>query len=254
MGTVVSLDLRQQNQASQQVQVALEAAIQLLHHLDRTLTTWDESSPLQRWRRGEIALDQAPVEVAESVRLAQDAARRTGGAFDPNHAGQVGWGPDPTGLVKGWAAHLVSERLAAHGVVDHLVNAAGDLVGLGLADGEPWSVGVAHPLRPGLLVSVVRGPADGVRFAVATSGPAERGGHVMDPRTGAAAHALASATVVGSDGAWCDALATAAVALGRDSPSLLSDVAALLVHDDGSTWTSPRWEWAVSHEGIAPVG
>jgi thiamine biosynthesis lipoprotein len=51
--------------------------------------------------------------------------------------------------------------------------------------------------------------------AVATSGSYERGHHIIDPRTGEPATALASATVVGPDLAAADAYATALYAAGR---------------------------------------
>jgi FAD:protein FMN transferase len=48
------------------------------------------------------------------------------------------------------------------------------------------------------------------RGAVATSGAAARGAHVVDPRTGLGIDRSGSATVVGPDLLWADVWATAA--------------------------------------------
>ena len=99
-------------------------------------------------------------------------------------------------MVKGWAVERASGLLLAAGFADHAVNAGGDIRLRGSpSPGRPWRVGIAHPhVRDGLAVVAELG--DG---AVATSGTAERGAHVIDPHTGRAALELASVTVVGAD-------------------------------------------------------
>jgi thiamine biosynthesis lipoprotein len=95
-------------------------------------------------------------------------------------------------------------------------------------------VGVADPNRPGALVASVQGEG---RLAVATSGTAERGCHVLDPHTGDPVAVLASVTVVGRDLAEVDAYATAAFAMGHGAAGWLTarpDLAALLVATDGT--------------------
>ncbi|MFB0627467.1 FAD:protein FMN transferase [Streptomyces sp. AB3(2024)] len=74
-------------------------------------------------------------------------------------------------------------------------------------------MGIADPCRPGGLLTTV----EGRDFAAAASGGAERGRHVLDPRTGRAAHRLLAATVTGPDLTRADSRATAAVALGPDA-------------------------------------
>mgnify|MGYP000948061856 CR=1 FL=1 len=80
--------------------------------------------------------------------------------------------------------------------------------------GRPWRVGVADPLRPGGLAAVVSATgAD--ELAVATSGTAERGDHIVDPRTGRSAVTdLVAVTVVAPRLTWADCWATAAFAMG----------------------------------------
>jgi thiamine biosynthesis lipoprotein len=102
----------------------------------------------------------------------------------------------------------------------------------------PWQIGVTHPLYAGELAAIVR-IHDG---AVATSGTAERGHHVVNPLTGEPATALASVTVVGAHLTWVDVVATAALARGADARrwlTALDGVEALAVAADGSGWWTP---------------
>ena len=80
-----------------------------------------------------------------------------------------------------------------------------------------WRIGIEDPRDPTRVVAVVP-----VRNgAVATSGPAHRGGHVVDARTGAVPDAVASVTVVHDDLTWADIDATAAFALGAGAAAWL---------------------------------
>ena len=58
---------------------------------------------------------------------------------------------------------------------------------------------------------------DVVDGSVATSGDYEKGAHIIDPHTGLIAIGARSATVIGPDGAICDALATALMVDGMDA-------------------------------------
>jgi thiamine biosynthesis lipoprotein len=73
-------------------------------------------------------------------------------------------------------------------------------------------------------------------FAVATSGVAERGPHIVNPLTGVPALELASATITGPSLTRVDAYATAAFAMGPDALLWIEGVCgheALLVGDRG---------------------
>jgi len=93
------------------------------------------------------------------------------------------------------------------------IDAGGDIYFGGCNfQGEPWRAGVRHPRLRDELVD---------RFnvadrAVCTSGDYERGAHILDPRDGATAQAVASATVVAPSAMLADALATAAFVLGPE--------------------------------------
>ncbi|WP_083420046.1 FAD:protein FMN transferase [Pseudofrankia sp. BMG5.36] len=212
--------------AAPDLDAAVAAATARLHRADEDFSTFRAGSWVSRLRRGEIGLEDCPGHVREVYRLADACRGRSGGWFDPAWRGDGTL--DPTGLVKGWAADVASAALTTAGVTDHCVNAAGDLRLRGTpGPGRSWRVGIADPFHRDRVVAVV----EGTDLAVATSGAAEQGSHVLNPRTGAPATDLASVTVVGPDLAMADAYATAGLAAGRSAPELLNDLVG-----DG-------WEW-----------
>jgi thiamine biosynthesis lipoprotein len=84
------------------------------------------------------------------------------------------------------------------------------------------------------------------RGAVATSGTAARGEHIIDPVTGAAPGGLLSATVIGPELTWADVYATAAFVRGSDALAWLSGLAqhvAVVVTTDGSVRTTSTSTW-----------
>ncbi|HEV7204546.1 MAG TPA: FAD:protein FMN transferase [Jatrophihabitans sp.] len=228
MGTVFSFDLR----APGVERAALDDAIAWLHRMDAMFSTYRTDSVISRLGRGELELADCPPEVSEVLDACAALTAATDGYFDAHAGGRL----DPSGYVKGWAIERVSDRLAAAGSANHCVNGGGDVQCRGTAaPGRDWQVGIAHSLRPGELVATVAGRT----LAVATSGSAERGAHVLDPHTGRSPAALASVTVVGTRLAEVDALATALFAMGERAERFATDrgLRALVVHADGRSTT-----------------
>ncbi|WP_037628336.1 FAD:protein FMN transferase [Streptomyces aureus] len=228
MGTVFSFDVR--GGESGAVRAALEEAIAGLHRVDEVFSTYREDSQISRLARGELTVEECDPEVAEVLGLGAEAERASDGWFSTRYEGRL----DPTGIVKGWAAERAAERLAAAGASGVSVNGGGDVQLVGVpGPHRPWRVGVSDPLRPGALAAVISA-AGADRLAVATSGTAERGAHIVDPRTGRSAVTdLLAVTVVGPRLTWVDAWATAAFAMGSraglDWLESLPDVEALLI-------------------------
>jgi thiamine biosynthesis lipoprotein len=189
---------------------------------------------MSRLRRGELALHDAPPEMAEVLERCAYARRATGGWFDP---WAMPGGVDPTGLVKGWAAQRALADLEEAGVAAAMVNAGGDVVVCGQPEpGRPWRVGIRDPDDSSRCLCVVSTSA-----AVATSGTYERGAHVLDPHTGRPARGAVAATVAGPDLALADALATgllAAGATGMTEVVRLPGYSALIIGTDGSPVSS----------------
>lgn len=210
MGTVFSFDVRGGERAA--VRAALDDAVAGLHRADEVFSTYRDGSEISRLARGELTADACAPEVAEVLELAAEAEQVSDGWFSTRYEGRL----DPTGIVKGWAVERAARRIAAAaGVRGVSVNGGGDVQLLGTPGAErPWRVGVSDPLRPGGLAAVVSA-AGAAELAVATSGSAERGAHVVDPRTGRSAVTdLVSVTVVAPRLRWADCWATAAFAMG----------------------------------------
>lgn len=226
----ISISIRAEDPSSTRVERAVSAAYAVLRAVDERFSTWKPGSEVSRYARGEVAAPSA--ELAEVLALCAEAQARTGGSFDPH----LPTGFDPSGLVKGWAAERAADELRALDGADWLLNAGGDVV-LAAPSGQPWNVGIEDPADRRRVLRVL--PRTG--GALATSGAAARGAHIVDPRTGsAAAPLLRSATVCGPSLLWADVYATAAYVLGRDALgwiARLTGYSALLVDADGALFS-----------------
>lgn len=233
MGTAFTIDVRDPGDW----RAALGEVVAWLHHVDAVFSTYRPDSDICRIRRGELRVSDADPEVSRVLELCAQAQAATGGAFTAMPNGKL----DPTGLVKGWAIERASRLLTEHGSANHGVNGGGDLQLAGEAGpGRAWTVGISDPHDRSRVVSTVSGRG----FAVATSGIAERGQHILDPFTGRPASTLASATVTGPSLTFADAYATAAFVLGRQSISWIEEhegYAALLIDADGNRLASRGW-------------
>jgi FAD:protein FMN transferase len=237
MGTVVSFDVP----AAARADGSLTAAIRWLHWVDATFSTYQARSEVSRLGRGEVTLDDCAPEVAGVLAACEALGERSGGYFTAYPAGSL----DPSGYVKGWAIERAAAILTEAGSAAHAVNGGGDVQCAGgrpdgTRAGAPWRLGIANPFLPGTLALTV----EGRDFAVATSGIAERGAHIMDPLAGRPASGLASITIIGESLTLADAYATAAFAMGparaREwASTAISGYDAYAVASDGATWRTP---------------
>ncbi|MCU1601654.1 MAG: thiamine biosynthesis protein [Frankiales bacterium] len=201
MGTVFSFAVADEGDWTE----AIADAVGWLHQVDATFSTYRPDSAVSRLRRGEDVHDPL---VDEVLSLCERYERETDGAFSAHLPG----GLDPSGLVKGWAVEWASGILREHGSANHAVSGGGDMQLAGAAaPGRPWRVGIADPFDPTRVLTTI----EGTDLAVATSGTAERGAHLVEPGTGEPARALASVTVTGPSLAWVDVAATAAFVKGQ---------------------------------------
>jgi thiamine biosynthesis lipoprotein len=227
MGTVVSFDVPA-GAGAPHGDGALGAAVRWLHWVDATFSPYRDDSDVSRFGRGAVPLAGCAPELAEVLEACAAIGERSGGYFTITPGGAF----DPSGYVKGWAVERAAAILTAAGSAEHSVNGGGDVQ---CAGDRQWRVGIADPLHPGRLAVVVAGR----NFAVATSGIAERGAHIIDPHTGRPAAGLASITVVGARLAETDAYATAAFAMGaaaRDWVEGLDGYEAFAITAAGATW------------------
>ena len=219
MGMPVSLALRGRHTDDDAARQAWTAAMDVLREADRVFSTYRDDSVVSRLDRGEIALADCPAEVHEVLALGEEARLASGGAFDVRRPGPDGRTRlDPSGVVKGWAVQRAAAALASLEDTDVCLSAGGDMVCRVADPSRPeWRIGIEDPRDPQRVVAVVP-----VRNgAVATSGLAHRGAHVVDARTGAVPDGVGSVTVVADDLTWADIDATAAFALGAGAADWL---------------------------------
>ena len=264
MGMPVSVLLRGPDVDGGRVGRAVGEVFAELHRLEAVFSMFRADSDVRRWIRGEVGLRECDPTVAEVVDLCIEAEHRTDGAFSawlpPTPAptptpgfvprahtdlyalagqSEIGGGGvgaagfDPTGLVKGWAVERAAQRLVALGDHDVCLNAGGDVVLWTVADDAPaWRVGIENPADTRQVLAVV----EIRRGALATSGSAHRGQHIVDPASGTAAGELWSASVCGPSLLWADVYATAAVVKGSAALAWLEttdDYDVLVVDRDG---------------------
>ena len=227
MGTVVSFDVPARAGQPRSAG-SLGQAVRWLHWVDATFSPYRYDSDVSRFGRGALPMADCAPELAEVLEACAAISARSGGYFTTTPDGRF----DPSGYVKGWAIERAAAMLTTAGSAEHSVNGGGDIQCVGR---RLWRVGIANPLRPGQLALVVAGRD----FAVATSGVAERGPHIIDPYTGQPPVGLASITVVGASLAETDAFATAAFAMGsaaRDWLESLDGYEGFAITAAGPTW------------------
>lgn len=236
MGMPISLALRGRHADGAQGAAAWSEVLAVLQEVDRVFSTYRADSCISRLSRGELTVDDCPGEVAEVLALGQRAEHESLGTFQIRRSDAHGRIVlDPSGVVKGWAVDRAAVHLEALDATDFCLSAGGDVLCRTLDDDtSPWRIGIEDPHDVAQVIAVVP-----VRTgAVATSGTAHRGEHLVDARTGRPPVGVASVTVVASTLTWADIDATAAYGHGHDAARWLRTRphrSGLVVFDDGST-------------------
>ena len=147
-------------------------------------------------------------------------------------------------VAKGCAGDYAAAALKESGVECALLDLGGNIqtVGETKPDGSKWKIGIRDPYGEGSAATLEIG--EGV---VITSGGYERFfeqdgeiyRHILDPKTGKPAESgLVSATAIGREGRYCDALSTSLYVLGEEGAEKLwresGDFDMVLIADDGS--------------------
>ena len=236
MGMPVSLALRGRHTDDDAADSAWAAVLASLRETDRVFSTYRSDSVVSAIRRGQTTVTDAPPEVHEVLAIAARAEHASDGAFSVWLPGPDGHRRlDPSGVVKGWAVERAATALHALGGTDYCLSAGGDMV-CRARSGEPWRVGIEDPHDPTRVLAVVE-VGDG---AVASSGAAHRGAHLLDARTATPPQAVAQVTVLARSLTDADVDATAAYALGAQAAQWLGrrvGRSGLVVWADGTTTT-----------------
>lgn len=210
MGTTASIHV-DDDVSRESFDAAADAVHSELDRLEAMFSVFRPDSEISRINAGSLHHLDASPEVVDVLDACAWLEQVSDGAFSirrSRNATEI----NPSGFVKGWAAERASHALAEHGLNHWYLGTGGDYVlHGGMASGEPWRIGIIDPRDPSMLVGTV----DVKNGAVATSGTAERGTHLWDPRTGEPATAFLSVTVTGPSLTWCDAYATAVFVMGE---------------------------------------
>ena len=232
MGMPVTIDVRDGDGN-------LDNAFAELRRIDAVFSPFDPASAVHRINDGRLRITEAGAEVSEVLALCDTYERRTGGFFSAWRGTIL----DPSGLVKGWAIARACAILDAGGHRSYFVDAGGDVRTRRDNGGEPWRIGIRHPVERGAVVRVLVGRD----LAVATSGTYEKGRHIYDPHTGEPVDELVSLTVVGPSILEADVQATAAFAMGGRAIAYLETVPGYEAYAIGpdlrATWTSGFDAW-----------
>ncbi|HEX2723567.1 MAG TPA: FAD:protein FMN transferase [Gemmatimonadaceae bacterium] len=154
---------------------------------------------------------------------------------------------DLGGIAKGYSLDLARRALTSSSVNGGTVDLGGNVLVFGRAPaGKKWRVSIVDPRRPQRSIGQVLIDSG----AVATSGDYERFvtingkryGHIIDPRTGAPALGVLSATAIGPLGEWSDGLSATLFLLGPVRGKALVDsiprLAGIWVVDRGRSVTA----------------
>ena len=243
-GTVLIVDIASKSLTEKELDNGINEVTTFAHRVDNLFSTYKEGSQVSKLRRNELTIEDADAEVIEVWKLCEEMKSLTSGAFDP---WSVTGGFDPSGLVKGWAADKCASLLTNLGIEHVLINAAGDLTLRGgeLIEGEirPWMIGISDPENLDNVVKTYE-IFDG---AIATSGDYEKGAHIHDPFTGLIAIGAKSVSILGPNGAFTDALATAVMVSGIDGAPWF-DQPELHEYEVFAINRHHRTSWSYSHQ------
>lgn len=217
MGTV----FRFAGRSSINVTKVIDEAVAILHDADRTFSLYKHDSPLSALARGETSVKECDPVVGKIWDLCEKWNTATEGWFNSFTLQHTF---DPSGLVKSWAAEAAALHLEKSGIVDFALNAGGDIrLSWDIESGSTKQIGISKPLTianpdAGVLTVVNLNNTD--FRAVASSGNAERGEHIWNPKSSSMASELSQVTVVAKDLVIADVWATAIFAAGSQGLAL----------------------------------
>ncbi len=171
--------------------------------------------------------------------------------------GNIALGPDHTatlqkatqvdlgGIAKGYIADKAADAMKEAGCTSGLISLGGNVRTIGeKPDGESWSIGIKDPEGNGYFATLFAQDC-----SVITSGAYQRNftqdnvtyHHILDPETGKPSDSNAlSVTIIGKEGAWCDALSTAIFVGGTEFAEEIqsNDFEYVILAEDGNIYAS----------------
>ncbi len=258
MGTVLRMEVY-----GPSAMTAVEAAFAEVDRIESLLSRWREESDIRRIERAPVGeAVKVSEETVECVIAALEAARHSGGAFDPTlvsggyrciEVDSVGNTItllrddliiDLGGIGKGYALDRAGSLLRRLGNRSALLDFGGQILALDPPPGESaWQVALVDPRDDRkMLTSIALADA-----SLATSATYERGDHLIDPRGNGKATVALSTTVLCADATRADAYSTALAILGPDEAETLVKkvpVGGVLILVDGEEDPRRHGDWS----------
>ena len=234
-----------------ELQKVLDSSFAVLHHADEVFSLYKPDSPLSKLARGETSMSELADEVNFVWEQCEYWEKETNGWFSAMTPENTF---DPSGLVKALATAQAGMILEENGVLDFAINAGGDIrLSKEISGGLPKRIAISKPVsiseNSGAITVLDLNNTE--FFAVATSGTAERGNHIWNPKQkGFVESELLQVTVVAHDIITADVFATAAFAAGKEAGKLLTDnqhrLEALVIDLEGNTFATTGFQALVS--------
>ncbi|MGH7143524.1 MAG: FAD:protein FMN transferase [Planctomycetota bacterium] len=154
---------------------------------------------------------------------------------------------DLGGITKGSLVGKLGALLKERGFHDFLVQMGGELIAAGHNPrGTLWRIGMQHPRKRDYYVAApeltdvdISTSGDYERFFFANG---KRYHHIIDPKTGRPSRGLIMVTVIGHDGALCDAYATALMVMGQTKAEAFvtqhPGLRVVTIDRDGNIWSN----------------
>ncbi len=243
-------ELNAENRLAQPVSEILEVLGRSLYFHRDTNGAFDITvAPLVELFQGQFAVGKQPTEAEIEATLPRIGSERLRFANGSILLPEKGMGITLDGIAPGFIADRAAQVLAKNGIVNHLVNAGGEIrVGGSVAQGKAWTVAIQDPKKnkefPGV-ISLREG-------AVATSGNYEIYydrekvfHHIVNGRTGHSPQLSTSVTVMAPTAMDADILSTAVFVMepevGVRYINSRPGYECFIVDTQGQTWQSNGW-------------
>jgi len=228
MGTILKLEVYGEKAAE-----ALEAAFEEVDRIESLLSRWRPNSDVLRVENAKpgVAVKVDPTTI-QIVQLALEAARSSGGVFDPTLVKggyqfvevdpelntisllQAGLILDLGGIGKGFALDKASEILAKYNCTQSLLDFGGQLLAMEAPPGQDaWDVGIFDPRDGETVLQMI--PL--TRASLATSARYERGDHLVDLLDTGSATRILSTTILSPKATEADFLSTTVALVGPEN-------------------------------------
>jgi len=238
----------------------VEKAMAEIRRLEDLFSKFDPKSETSLINRmAGVAAVSVSDDTLDCIKIGEEISTLSDGAFDITlgnsgdlrvdrdgkevYLKRAGMEIDLGGVGKGYAAESAAGLLLKNGAKNGMIDMRSSIAVFGLPAGrrgpKTWEIGIQHPRKRDELlgkVTLVGGQS------LSTSGDYERGGHIMDPRSGRPTTSCQSVTVIGKNMAETDALSTAVFVLGPETGmrliESLPNIEGLIVDAEGKMHTS----------------